>query len=62
MCNMAQALVDKGYEKGIKQERINIIQRQIRKGYPKEEIIGFLECTEEEYYEAERPLLVTMRN
>ena len=52
MCHIAQALE----EEGMKQERINQIQRMIKKGKVKEEILDW-EYTEEEYVEAERRLL-----
>lgn len=52
MCHIAQALE----EEGIKKERINQIQRMIKKGKAKEEILDW-EYTEEEYAEAERKLL-----
>ena len=52
MCHIAQALE----EEGIKKERINQIQRMIKKGKVKEEILDW-EYTEEEYVEAERRLL-----
>ena len=39
-------------EKGIKKERLNAIQRMLRRGYSKEDILGW-EYTEEEYMEAE---------
>ena len=43
-------------EKGIKKERLNTIQKMLRRGYSKEEILDW-EYTEEEYAEAERQLL-----
>ena len=43
-------------EKGIKKERLNTIQRMLRRGYSKEDILDW-EYTEEEYAEAERQLL-----
>lgn len=39
-------------EKGIKKERLNAIQRMLRRGYSKEDILDW-EYTEEEYMEAE---------
>ena len=57
MCNVAQALEEKGIEKGIRQERINRIQSMICKGKLKEEILEW-DYTEEEYIEAERQLLI----
>ena len=54
--------IKKGIEKGIKQERINIIQRMIRKGCSREEVIDILECTEEEFYEAENQFLSRVGN
>ena len=55
MCNIAQALEDRGIERGIKQEKISRIQKMIRKGYSKEDILEW-DYTEEEYLEAERGL------
>ena len=52
MCHIAQALE----EEGMKKERITQIQRMIKKGKAKEEIIDW-EYTEEEYLEAERLLM-----
>ena len=52
-CSMADALENKG----IKKERIERIQNNIRKGHSKEEIIDFMDCTEEEYREAENGML-----
>ena len=49
MCNVAQALE----EKGRKQVRTELIQKNIRKGYSKEEIMDFMDCAEEEYRKAE---------
>ena len=43
-------------EKGIKKERLNTIQKMLRRGYSKEDILDW-EYTEEEYAEAERQLL-----
>ena len=57
MCNVAQALEEKGIEKGIRQERINRIQSMICKGKLKEEILEW-DYTEEEYFEAEKQLLI----
>lgn len=48
-CSMADALE----KKGIKKERMERIQNNIRKGHSKEEIMDFMDCTEEEYQEAE---------
>ena len=72
MCHIAQALeeegikkgikkgvkqgVKKGMKQGVKQERITQIQRMIKRGKVKEEILDW-EYTEEEYLEAERRLL-----
>ena len=72
MCHIAQALeeegikkgikkgvkqgVKKGMKQGVKQERITQIQRMIKRGKVKEEILDW-EYTEEEYVEAERRLL-----
>ena len=47
MCNIAQASEEKGIEKGRKQERINIIQKMLNRGYSKETIIELLDYTEE---------------
>ena len=67
MCNIAQALEDRGIEKGIKkgiekgitrgiqQEKISRIQKMIRRGYSKEDILEW-EYTEKEYEEALREL------
>ena len=52
MCHIAQALE----EEGMKKERITQIQRMIKKGKAKEEILDW-EYTEEEYLEAERLLM-----
>ena len=64
MCHIAQALEEEGIKKGmkkgikqgVKQERITQIQRMIKKGKAKEEILDW-EYTEEEYAEAECQLL-----
>ena len=56
MCHIAQALEEEGIKQGVKQERITQIQRMIKKGKAKEEILDW-EYTEEEYLEAERRLL-----
>ena len=56
MCHIVQALEEEGIKKGMKQERINQIQRMIKKGKVKEEILDW-EYTEEEYVEAERRFL-----
>ena len=64
MCHIAQALeeegikkgIKKGMKQGVKQERITQIQRMIKKGKAKEEILDW-EYTEEEYLEAERLLM-----
>ena len=60
MCHIAQALeeegIKKGVKQGVKQERITQIQRMIKKGKVKEEILDW-EYTEEEYAEAECQLL-----
>ena len=64
MCHIAQALeeegikkgIKKGVKQGVKQERITQIQKMIKKGKTKEEILEW-EYTEEEYLEAERLLL-----
>ena len=53
MCNIAQASEEKGIEKGRKQERINIIQKMLNRGYSKETIIELLDYTEEEFIVAE---------
>ena len=55
MCNVAQALEDRGIEKGIEQEKISRIQKMLRKGYSKEDILEW-EYTEKEYEEALREL------
>ena len=63
MCNIAQALEDRGIEKGIEkgitkgiqQEKISRIQKMIRRGYSKEDILEW-EYTEKEYEEALREL------
>ena len=52
MCHIAQALE----EEGMKKERITQIQRMIKRGKVKEEILDW-EYTEEEYLEAERLLM-----
>ena len=64
MCHIAQALEEEGIKKGmkkgikqgVKQERITQIQRMIKRGKVKEEILDW-EYTEEEYVDAERRLL-----
>ena len=56
MCNVAQALEEKGIERGIQQEKISRIQKMIRKGWSKEDILEW-DYTEEEYLEAESGLL-----
>ena len=56
MCHIAQALEEEGMKQGVKQERITQIQRMIKRGKVKEEILDW-EYTEEEYVEAERRLL-----
>lgn len=56
MCNVAQALEEKGIERGIQQEKISRIQKMIRKGCSKEDILEW-DYTEEEYLEAESGLL-----
>lgn len=55
MCNIAQALEDRGIEKGIEQEKISRIQKMLRKGYSKEDILEW-EYTEDEYEEAKSQL------
>ena len=63
MCNIAQALEDRGIEKGIEkgitrgiqQEKISRIQKMIRRGCSKEDILEW-EYTEKEYEEALREL------
>ena len=66
MCKIAQALeekgIEKGIEQGIKQERINTIQKMIRKGYSEENILELLDCTKEEFEEAENQLLTLAGN
>lgn len=60
MCHVAQALEEKGIkqgiERGIKQERLNAIQRMLLKGLSKETILD-LGYTEIEYAEIENKLL-----
>ena len=60
MCHIAQALeeegIKKGVKQGVKQERITQIQRMIKRGKVKEEILDW-EYTEEEFLEAERLLM-----
>lgn len=55
MCEVAQALEEKGIKKGIRKERIRTIKRMLLKGYSKENILG-LDYTEEEYDKAERKI------
>ena len=55
MCNIAQALEDRGIERGIQQEKISRIQKMLRKGYSKEDILEW-DYTEEEYEEAKSQL------
>ena len=55
MCEVAQALEEKGIKKGIKKERIRAIKRMLLRGYSKESILG-LDYTEEEYAKAESKL------
>ena len=55
MCNVAQALEDRGIERGIKQEKISRIQKMLRKGFSKEDILEW-DYTEEEYEEAKNQL------
>ena len=56
MCNLSDAIEEKGIEKGIELT----IQRAIKKGNTKEEIINFLGITEEEYEKAERKLYASV--
>ena len=56
MCIVIQTWEERGIEKGIEKERLNTIQRMLRRGYSKEDILDW-EYTEEEYAEAERQLL-----
>ena len=64
MCHVAQALeekgikqgIERGIECGIKQERLNAIQRMLLKGLSKETILD-LGYTEKEYAEVENKLL-----
>lgn len=56
MCIVIQTWEERGIEMGIEKERLNTIQRMLRRGYSKEEILDW-EYTEEEYAEAERQLL-----
>lgn len=55
MCNVAQALEDRGIERGIKQEKISRIQKMLRKGFSKEDILEW-DYTEDEYEEAKNQL------
>ena len=58
MCNVAQALEEKGIEKGIEgYTLINRIQSMICKGKLKEEILEW-NYTEKEYLEAEKQPLI----
>ena len=57
MCGLGDSLEQKGYEKGIKKERIRAIQKMIKKNYSKEEILD-LDYTAEEYLKAEEMLCV----
>ena len=56
MCNVAQALEEKGIKKGIEQEKVNRIQKMIEKGYSKTDILD-IGYTEEEFFEAENQML-----
>lgn len=56
MCIVIQTWEERGIEMGIEKERLNTIQRMLRRGYSKEVILDW-EYTEEEYAEAERQLL-----
>lgn len=64
MCEVAQALeekgIAKGIEKGIKKERIRAIKRMLLKGYSKESILG-LDYTEEEYAKAESKFMKSVQ-
>ena len=51
MCNYSDIVEERGIEKGIEKERIFMIQKMIKKGYQKEEILD-LDYTEEEFAEA----------
>lgn len=55
MCEVAQALEEKGIKKGIRKERIRAIKRMLLRGYSKESILR-LDYTEEEYAKAESKL------
>ena len=56
MCEVAQALEEKGIKKGVKKERIRTIQRMLLRGDSKESILG-LDYTEQEYAKAESKLM-----
>ena len=53
MCNLSQAIEARGIEKGIEKERLNAIERMIKAGATKEQIVLY-GYTEEEMIEAEK--------
>ena len=55
MCNLSQAIEARGIEKGIEKERLNAIERMIKAGATKEQIVLY-GYTEEEMFEAEKGL------
>lgn len=57
MCNLSENIRDMGIEEGIKEERINAVERMLKAGSTKEQIMLF-GYTEEEYAEAESLLCV----